>query len=163
MEYGELMRIMEEVHARRLSGFNCAEGVFWGVTRSIGLDVPVSCMTGFGGGIGRSGSVCGALCGAIAAAGVYIGKTEPEDSEAKARCDTISNSIVRGFMDEMGTEVCREILGYMPESRPQHAGGERQIHPKCKQAVTVAVELALRQIKADQCRSTKTSPEDQSG
>jgi hypothetical protein len=50
MEYGELMRIMEEVHARRLSGFNCAEGVFWGVTRSIGLDVPVSCMTGFGGG-----------------------------------------------------------------------------------------------------------------
>ncbi|HHX10090.1 MAG TPA: C_GCAxxG_C_C family protein [Firmicutes bacterium] len=157
MDYEDLVRIMEQVHAKRLSGFNCAEGVFWGVTRSIDLEVPVSCVTGFGGGIGRSGSVCGALCGAIAAAGVYSGRTAPEDKQAKARCDAISRAIVRGFVDEMGTEMCREILGYMPDIGPQHHGPRREINPKCKQAVTVALELALREIKADQCRDAKAS------
>jgi C_GCAxxG_C_C family probable redox protein len=157
MEYGELVRIMEEVHNKRLSGFNCAEGVLLGVTRSIGLDVPVSCITGFGGGIGGSGSVCGALCGAIAAAGIYAGRTEPEDNEAKARCDAISRAIVRGFVNEMGSQLCKEILGYIPWNRPRSPGQPRQINPKCKQAVTVALELAIREIKEAQCRDARKS------
>ncbi len=155
MDYAEFARVMEEVHARRVAGFNCAEGVFWGVSRSIGLDVPVSCVTGFGGGVAGSGSVCGALCGAIAAAGVYSGRTEPEDNQAKARCDALSRAIARGFIDEMGSQLCKEILGYMPGSRPKQQSQAGGINPKCKQAVTVATELALKEIKQDQCKSAR--------
>lgn len=163
MNYPELARIMKEAHDRRLEGFNCAEGVFWGVSRGLALELPVSCVTGFGGGVVGSGSVCGALCGAIAAAGVYAGRVEPTDVQSKIRCDEICRAISSGFIDEMGTQLCREILGYMPGSQPKQSDGnqkKRIINPKCEKAVTLAIELALRQIKLDQCKHA--SPSNQS-
>ncbi|MGI6621380.1 MAG: C-GCAxxG-C-C family protein [Bacillota bacterium] len=148
---------MEEVRTKRLSGFNCAEAVFWGVTRSVGLDVTVSCAADFGGGIGGSGSVCGALCGAVAAAGVYTGRTQPEDEEAKTRCSAISREIVRGFVNGMGSQLCQDILGYAPWTRPRREGQPTEINPKCKQAVALALELAIKEIKKDQCRVSRKS------
>ena len=152
MNYAEFARVIEEVHARRLAGFNCAEGVFWGVSRSLGLETPLSCVTGFGGGVAGSGSVCGALCGAIAAAGVYSGRVEPEDEKTKDKCTALCRKIARGFVDEMGTQLCKEILGYMPGTKVPRPGEQKVINPKCEQAVTLAIELAVKEIKQDQCK-----------
>lgn len=145
MDVIETPEFLEEVHAKREAGFNCAEGVFWGVTQSVDMDLPVSCVTGFGGGIGDTGSVCGALTGAIAAVGAYFGRIEPGENEKKRECNSICATIVDGFQQEMGTELCREILGHLPGERP--ATGKVGINPKCKQAVTVAFRLALEQIE----------------
>jgi C_GCAxxG_C_C family probable redox protein len=155
MEYFEFARIMEEVHSKRVIGFNCAEGVFWGIIETLGLNVPVSCVTGFGGGVAGSGSVCGALCGAIAAVGIYVGRIKPEDNKAKTRCDAMCRSIAKGFINEMGTQVCREILGYMPGTRSKQLSQEsdkKYIDPKCKRAVSISIELAIKEIKQDHCK-----------
>ena len=42
--------------------------------------------------MGGSGAVCGALSGAIAALGVYVGRTEPDDIEGKNKCIALSVS-----------------------------------------------------------------------
>ncbi|HHY10438.1 MAG TPA: C_GCAxxG_C_C family protein [Firmicutes bacterium] len=139
--------IQKQVHAKREAGFNCAEGVFWGAAKYLGLEVPVSCVTGFGGGVAGSGSVCGALCGAIAAAGIYVGRATVEDKAGKAKCSELSRAIAEGFEAEMGTRLCREILGYLPGTQKAKTRG---INPKCQKAVMVAVELAVKEIMGDQ-------------
>ncbi len=149
MKSNELSAVLKEMHAKREAGFNCAEGVFWAVCRLVGLDTPVACMTGFGGGVAGSGSVCGALCGAIAAAGVYVGRTEAEDLKAKAKCTALSKDIARNFSARMETQLCREILGYLPGHRPPEAPSYEGINPKCAEAVTVAVEEAIRVIETN--------------
>lgn len=154
MDYEKLSEIMKQVHARRLAGFNCAEGVFWGVSQILNLNTPVSCVTGFGGGVAGSGSVCGALCGAIAAAGVYSGRIDPEDKEAKLKCDSLCRKISREFVNEMGgTQLCREILGHMPGSKLKQPAEPGTINPKCEQAVRVAIEITVKAIKKDQCQN----------
>lgn len=140
--------MIEEVHAKREAGFNCAEGVFWGVTRSLGLATPVSCVTGFGGGIAGSGSVCGALLGAIAALGVYVGRTEPGDSQGKTKSIELSKAVQLGFTEAMESPICQEILGHLPGTKPTQP--YQGINPKCQQAVRVAMELTLRAIERDQ-------------
>lgn len=136
--------LLKAIHAKREAGFNCAEGVFWGVTRSLDLEVPVSCVTGFGGGIGGTGSVCGALLGAIAAVGVYFGRTEPGDLKAKQECNALCAELTRDFADAIGTEICEEILGHLPGKDP--ASKVVGINPKCQKAVTIAFTLALEKI-----------------
>lgn len=142
----KLTVILEEVHVKREEGFNCAEGVFWGVAQYLDLAAPVSCVTGFGGGVAGSGSVCGALCGAIAIAGVYVGRNAAKDSGAKTRCNELSRAIAQGFIDEMDTQLCREILGFLPGTNKNKTKG---INPKCQKAVKVAVEVAVKEITAD--------------
>ncbi len=131
--------IVEQVHRKREAGFNCAEGVFWGITRKYGLDWPISCVTGFGGGMGGTGSVCGALTGAIGAIGMYFGRTEPDDNDQKIQCNSLCAKIFKDFQEAMESELCREILGYLPGKGPAITG----INPKCQQAVVVALQLAL--------------------
>jgi C_GCAxxG_C_C family probable redox protein len=154
VENAKLREIMEQVHARHSEGFNCAESVFFGVCQILGIEVPVSCVTGFGGGVARTGSVCGALLGAIAAVGVYVGRTDPADEKAKVKCYSLGQEVVQGFMDEMDTTICKEIIGFTLGAE----GGTRQYaqarlkETKCKQAITVAIEAAVKAIKKDECQ-----------
>lgn len=157
MKSTELTAVLEEMHAKREAGFNCAEGVFWGVCRLLALDAPVACMTGFGGGVAGSGSVCGALCGAIAAAGVYVGRTEAEDGERKEKCMTLSKAITQNFSAKMKRQLCREILGYLPGNRPPEAPPLSGFNPKCVQAVEVAVEAAVKVITEDKSQPLNQS------
>jgi hypothetical protein len=48
--------------------------------------------TGFGGGIGRKGSLCGAFTGSIMAIGMKMGRTDPKDKEAVTKVYSGINS-----------------------------------------------------------------------
>lgn len=148
MNDNKLETIFKKVHRSREAGFNCAEAVFWGVSQCLDLAVPVSCMTGFGGGVASSGSVCGALCGALAAVGVYVGRTEPKQLEAKLRCTALSEAVAKKFENELGTQLCREILGYLPKNKPYNAPAG--INPSCQKAVAVAVKITVQLIGQEQ-------------
>lgn len=154
MDHAKFYEIMEQVNVRHSQGFNCAESVFEGVCRLLELEAPVSCVTGFGGGVARTGSVCGALLGAIAAVGIYVGRTEPGDDEAKMKCYSLGQKVVQGFMDEMGTTICREITGVAmgTEDESWQQARARLKAAKCKQAIAVAVEAAVKTVKKDECR-----------
>lgn len=57
----------------------------------------------------------------------------------------ISRKINDGFVEQMGTQLCKEILGHMPGT--QLKGSIKGINPKCVQAVAVAIEQALSVIE----------------
>jgi hypothetical protein len=71
--------LCEKAVKRFLDGYNCAQSVlltmfeFWNGENAL---IP-KIATGFGGGIGRCGSVCGALTGGVMALGVKYGTNEP--------------------------------------------------------------------------------------
>ncbi len=91
------------------SGFNCAESVLKACQELYqlpGAEVVPRVATGFGGGIGRKGSVCGALTGGIIALGLEMGRVDPKDAQARDRLYAISREIYEKFEKEFGTALC---------------------------------------------------------
>ena len=62
------------------SEYNCAESVLMALAEGQGIEsewIP-RLATGFGGGIARTGQMCGALSGAIIGMGLVLGRDEPD-------------------------------------------------------------------------------------
>jgi C_GCAxxG_C_C family probable redox protein len=68
--------------------------------------------TGFGGGIGRKGSLCGAFTGSVMAMGMKMGRTDPKDKEAVAKVYEKCREFWSQFEKEFGTNVCYDITGF---------------------------------------------------
>lgn len=74
--------------------------------------------TAFGGGIGRTGAVCGAVVGGTMAIGIRHGREYA--SQPRDRAYALAQEFRRHFEDEMGTISCRELTGLdltTPEGR----------------------------------------------
>ena len=94
------------------SGFNCAESVLKAcqeIYQLPGAEVVPKVATGFGGGIGRKGSVCGALTGGIMALGLEMGRMDPKDAQARDRLYAISRGLYERFEREFGTVLCYNL------------------------------------------------------
>lgn len=65
--------------------------------------------SGFGGGIGETGLVCGAISGAAMSVGWRFGR-DSVDQDSN-RLYGITREIVRSFESEFGTTACRELVG----------------------------------------------------
>jgi C_GCAxxG_C_C family probable redox protein len=65
--------------------------------------------TAFGGGIGGTGSVCGALVGAVMAIGLTHGRRN--SSERDARAYALTQEMRRRFEATMGHVDCRDLTG----------------------------------------------------
>jgi len=68
--------------------------------------------TGFGGGIGRKGSLCGAFTGSVMAIGMKMGRTDPKDKETVSRVYTKCQQFWDQFEKEFGSNLCQTITGY---------------------------------------------------
>ena len=68
--------------------------------------------TGFGGGIGRKGSLCGAFTGSIMAIGMKTGRTDPKDKEGVAKVYEKCREYWDRFEKEFGSNVCYDIIGF---------------------------------------------------
>jgi len=68
--------------------------------------------TGFGGGVGRKGSLCGAFTGAVMAIGMKIGRTDPKDKEAVAKVYGKCQQFWDRFEKELGSTNCYNLIGY---------------------------------------------------
>lgn len=92
------------------SGYNCAESVLFALGKEFNQNSPIipRIATGFGAGVGRSGSICGALSGAVMAIGLRIGCDKGE--EEKEKRNTIYENVgqmIREFEKEFGSSQCR--------------------------------------------------------
>ncbi len=67
--------------------------------------------TGFGGGIGRKGSLCGAFTGSIMTIGMKTGRTDPKDKEAVVKVYEKCREYWDRFEKEFGSNVCYNIIG----------------------------------------------------
>lgn len=136
-------RAAVEYHA---AGFNCAESVLKALVEELGLpagNVP-AVATGFGGGVGRTGGICGALTGAVMALGIAVGRSSVDQAELKARANEAALSIVRKFEAEMGSTICRDISGFVlciPEQMEEWKR-QRVSETRCRQAIEAAVRVA---------------------
>jgi len=67
--------------------------------------------SGFGGGIGHKGSLCGALTGAVMAIGMKTGRTNPKDRATLQRGYDKCQEFWGQFEKEFGSVNCFDIIG----------------------------------------------------
>jgi C_GCAxxG_C_C family probable redox protein len=104
MEQNKAMKIMEQGHG-------CSESVLLAVSQEFGIESEIipkiaSC---FAGGIGNSGSVCGAVTGAVMAIGLIVKEGDSMDDYLKKL--SMAQEFRQRFEDEMKTINCHELTG----------------------------------------------------
>jgi C_GCAxxG_C_C family probable redox protein len=99
--------------------------------------------TGFGGGVGRKGSLCGAFTGSIMAIGMKMGRTDPKDRETLLKVYEKCQQYWEKFEKEFGSRDCYALIGYHlddpEENRKWLESGGRE---KC----TAIIEKAARML-----------------
>ena len=94
-------------------GYNCAQSVLLVMSEywNIKSDLIPRIATGFGGGIGRCGSVCGALTGGVMSIGIEYG-ADDSSPEKRQKCYELALRLYRLFEKQHGSVLCRELIGY---------------------------------------------------
>ncbi len=125
---------------------NCSQSVFRVFSGDYGMDenTALKVSQGFGGGMGYSGSVCGAVSGACMALGLSnpLSKDNPRQSVEKTYA--MMNEFTRKFKELHGTVNCCELLGYdltNPEQLAE-ARGKGVFTSRCPELVADAVNIA---------------------
>jgi C_GCAxxG_C_C family probable redox protein len=95
-------------------GYGCGQAVLAAFSAGYGMTEKqaraiASC---FGGGVGRSGQVCGAVSGSLMVLGMYLWDDEAEVASTKERIYALSGEFLDRFAALHGTTQCRELLGY---------------------------------------------------
>ncbi|HHU17886.1 MAG: hypothetical protein GX892_07350 [Thermoanaerobacteraceae bacterium] len=91
-------------------GYNCAEAIFLTYRELLKPEIDpamVSLFTGFGGGVGESGCMCGALTGSIAALNMVKGRTTNKSSRDEAY--QLAKEFTEKFTDQYGVTCCRAL------------------------------------------------------
>ncbi len=136
------------------NGYNCTQSIlltlFGHILPDGKSDLVPRIASGFGGGIGLCGSVCGALTGTILAVGIKYGSNEIGE-ENNVAAYTMANTLYKMFEEQHGTVLCRNLVKYdltKPEQVAK-ARQERVFETHCINYVKTAVEnyLALENRK----------------
>ena len=128
------------------NGFNCAQGVLVMQSEALGLDKETAARiaSAFGGGINRSGNVCGAVSGALMALGLKFGNKAPGEQIAREQAYAKADWFIHRFTESCGSIICRDLLG-MDLSQPgmlEKAREEKIFQTKCPRYVALAAEIA---------------------
>lgn len=100
------------------NGYNCAESIFLAFRDWLGLDVSremVRAFTGFGGGLGHAGCMCGALTGSAAVLGLLRGRTDAGESRDQAYA--LSREFHDRFESNFNNTCCRGLNPYPFDSK----------------------------------------------
>lgn len=132
-------------------GYNCAQSVLlvmsehWKCKHEL---VP-KIATGFGGGIGRCGSVCGALTGGVMAIGIKYGTNEPS-VEKRLKSYELAQTLYERFDKRHASVLCRELIGYtlFNAAELEKARREKVFEKKCSKLVGTVVEILLELIES---------------
>jgi C_GCAxxG_C_C family probable redox protein len=115
------------------------------VSQQLGIDSELipRIATAFGGGIGRTGAVCGAVVGGTMAIGLRHGREKV--SQPRNRAYALAQEFRRRFEDEMGTISCRELTGVdltTPEGAERFRSSDLP-RTVCRRARGVAFRAAM--------------------
>ena len=125
-------------------GFNCSQAVCAAFAERAGADrdTALKVAAGFGGGIGRTGNVCGAVTGAIMALGLKYGFTAGSP-EAKSEMYARVQTFIQKFTERHDAQTCRELLGYDISIHEEHekAKAEKLFSTRCPEFVRTAAEI----------------------
>jgi len=135
----------EAAVAMFMEGYSCAQSVLACCGRDRGLpqELAIRVSQAFGGGIGRTGNLCGALTGALMVIGLKCAAVDPADAAAKARAYELAEAVLSEFQRRNGTLLCRELVGCDLRT----PDGQKHFHDSdakgkvCAKAVRDAVEI----------------------
>jgi C_GCAxxG_C_C family probable redox protein len=128
-------------------GYSCAQAVIRAFSEDLGLDLDLAtrAAAAYGGGIARSGRLCGAVTGALMAIGLCYGSADPEDRGAKESTYTLARRFMQQFETKHGSLDCPVLLGVSigtPEGM-QMARSQGLFATRCPVYVKDAVEMVL--------------------
>jgi C_GCAxxG_C_C family probable redox protein len=95
------------------SGFLCSQSVLSVFCEEHGLDKDLAfrIANGFGGGIARRQSICGAVSGAIMVISLKYGKTKADDTISHEKTYEVINKFCDEFKIRNKSIICKNILG----------------------------------------------------
>lgn len=104
----------ERAAALFASGFNCTQSVLAAYAEDFSLEETVATRLGEGLGgafVNGANMPCGALLGAIMVLGLYAGRAEIGDIDAKLRTIALQKRAIAMFSERSSASTCRELLG----------------------------------------------------
>lgn len=127
-------------------GFNCCESILLGLLDYLGVKdellVP-QIATGFGGGIGHTGRICGALTGAIMALGKKYGRTNPQDKETRDYFYQMVENFLEEAQKTLGNINCIDLIGVpLNTQEGLRVYREQNLRGKCNQIIVTVENLA---------------------
>jgi C_GCAxxG_C_C family probable redox protein len=95
-----------------LEGYNCAQAVLAACGAAYGMDRRTAVLVAhaFGGGMGRTGGVCGAVAGALMVIGLAYGDEDAKDVAAKQRTARMGRELMARFKATHGSVNCRDLI-----------------------------------------------------
>lgn len=135
-------QLQEKVSAKELAGkcfkegYNCAESVARAFRDMLNLNVSDEALrmaSGFGGGLGHAGCMCGALSGATMVLGMLQGRNSKEQNRGPIYSSAQEFHSI--FSEEFGAACCRVL-------NPHEFGSQEQRHTCLKITGTTAELLA---------------------
>lgn len=131
-----MSNVAEEAVAMFGSGYNCAQSVLacCGAKFDLPHETAIKVAQAFGGGMGRSGNVCGAVTGALMTIGLKHYAKDPKDMAAKKEAGRLAQEFFARFKDRNKSLLCKELLGVDMSTdegfRLAHSGPTESICPK---------------------------------
>ena len=128
------------------AGFICSESVLMAMQDYLGLERNPSIATGFGGGIGRKGSVCGAVTGAILAINLKYGRRKLEENDIKEKTFSKALEFYNKFEEKMGSAICYDIIecDLTTEEGQKKFKNNNLLEEKCFKCVETSVNILLK-------------------
>ncbi len=104
-----------------MSGFNCAQSILYAYGPELGLgeETALKIATGFGGGMGGRGEVCGAVTGGILALGLKHGRGENQEKAVAQQAYAKTGELMAAFERAHGSCMCRTLLGGIDLRTPE--------------------------------------------
>lgn len=99
-------------------GYNCSEAILRAGSNLLGIQLDEQALrmaTGFGGGFGHAGCVCGALASSIMLIGLLKGRSVATENLEEAYI--LSNEFHNRFQERFGATCCRVLNPHEFESR----------------------------------------------
>ncbi|MHA2202659.1 MAG: C-GCAxxG-C-C family protein [Candidatus Hodarchaeales archaeon] len=95
-------------------GGNCAQAIFTAYGEQLGsgrvdYETCLKIASAFGGGIARTGNVCGALTGALMVLGLKYGGIERKEQE---KANEVAGQFLNEFKSLHGSIICRELINH---------------------------------------------------
>ncbi len=140
------------------SGYNCAQAVVKTYAGDVGINEEeiIKIASVLGGGIGRTGHVCGAVSGAALIIGAKFGSTDNTNIHSKDKAYQKSKELLEIFAAENKTILCKELLGYdiSTEAGLKQARESGVMKQKCPLFVSSAAKILERIINETQASET---------
>jgi len=138
-------KVVELARSLAAEGFLCSESVLLAISNwlEIKSEIIPRIATGFGAGIGGSGSVCGAISGGIMALGLKFGRDSPKKQEKKPYW--FANELLQRFEKEFGSTICRELTGcdFTTQTGRKKYADEKLWETKCRQIIESATSMVF--------------------